>query len=495
MQAAARATPPLLTVLGSTPAAACQRRGRPRPAPGHPQHLRSACAGARRVPGHAAPGWPGARGHPARLPDRQVRWAAAAAGDRCQRPGPGLPAQVPRGAVRPVAAAAHGRVGRRTGAQAAAAAGRGRHPLRLRIRAHHRASAALAPEGTAGGAGETGSSTPDRGVEARLRAAMPPFAARAQAEFLAALPLDVVLQRLRGLPEDTVVFTPGYFADGDGRSFTPRESAEAMAAASSAPLHGPFHTFIGIGVLGGFVTPFELIGRKADEAANLLLDGASPASLHLPAVMPTVLHADWRQLQRWGIDEDKVPRDAVIMSRTPGFFESHRTEVGLGAAGHRAAGCADQRGRRHRAAARWHAAVRLALQGRRLAGPLGRGGGRQRQLVDQQLRSLRAQSCSCAACAPKIARQASRPAIRSRRRGGLRRRWAAAADRHRHRAGRRRLGDEHLAGHRQLLCGCDRGAVHALRRPGRGHLSSAWPSRCAHRRSGRRGRSRHAAIP
>ena len=177
----------------------------------------------------------------------------------------------------------------------------------------------------------TGSATLDRGFEARLRAAMPRFADRAQAVYLTALPYDEVLRRLHALPSDALVFTPGFYADGTGRAFTPRESAEAMAAASSAPVYGPFHTFLGTGVVGGFVTPFEDSGRKAGEIANQLLGGAAPGSLRLPAVMPAVLHVDWRQLQRWGIDERAVPRDAVIMFRTPGFFESHWLEVGLGA--------------------------------------------------------------------------------------------------------------------------------------------------------------------
>ena len=54
--------------------------------------------------------------------------------------------------------------------------------------------------------------------------------------------------------------------------------------------------------------------------------------------------------------------------------------------------------------------------------------------------------------------------------GRLCRRRPAAADRYRHRPGRRRLGDEQLAGHRQLLPRRHRGAVDALRWTGRGHL-------------------------
>ncbi len=60
-----------------------------------------------------------------------------------------------------------------------------------------------------------------------------------------------------------------------------------------------------------------------------------------------------------------------------------------------------------------------------------------------------------------------RPDFPARR---LRRRWPATADRHRHFAERRRLGDEQLAGHRQLLPWRLGSAVHALRRAGRGDL-------------------------
>lgn len=57
----------------------------------------------------------------------------------------------------------------------------------------------------------------------------------------------------------------------------------------------------------------------------------------------------------------------------------------------------------------------------------------------------------------------------------------------------RRLGHQQLAGHRQLLRRCGRGAVDALRQPGRGDLCRHGRSRrCARRRSARHGRcNRH----
>jgi hypothetical protein len=55
-------------------------------------------------------------------------------------------------------------------------------------------------------------------------------------EFLSGLPHAEVLKRLAALGDDAIVFTPGYFKDADGLTFTPRSAAEALAAVSTVPL-------------------------------------------------------------------------------------------------------------------------------------------------------------------------------------------------------------------------------------------------------------------
>ncbi|HAY27537.1 MAG TPA: GHKL domain-containing protein [Candidatus Accumulibacter sp.] len=169
----------------------------------------------------------------------------------------------------------------------------------------------------------TGSSTSDRRFEARLRAEAPRFRSRAAVEFLAGLPTDVLLQRLAELPRDSVVFTTGYFEDGDGREFTPRSSAEAMARVASAPIYGPFDTFIGTGVVGGRVPSFADMGRQSAEIVSALLAGVEPGALRLPPVMPNALAVDWRQVRRWRIDENMIPVAARVHFRDPTLLEEH----------------------------------------------------------------------------------------------------------------------------------------------------------------------------
>lgn len=173
----------------------------------------------------------------------------------------------------------------------------------------------------------TGASAPDREMEASLRALTGQFAGRVTIEFLAGLPTDEVLKRLGALDRNTVVFTPGYFQDGAGRNFAPREAARAMAAASTAPVYGPYNTFIGVGIVGGAMPSFEAMGREAGSIVNRLFAGAAPATLQLPQIMPTTLNVDWRQVRRWGISESEIPPGTVVHFKEPTFWEAYKTEA------------------------------------------------------------------------------------------------------------------------------------------------------------------------
>jgi len=178
----------------------------------------------------------------------------------------------------------------------------------------------------------TGASQRDRGWEARLRREVPVVAGSTQVEYLSGLPTPSVRKRLGELGADAVVFTPGYYQDGEGRLFNPRDSASLMAAAATAPVYGPLDTFIGTGVVGGRMPSFEDMGRQAGQVVNKLFAGAAAASLRLPEIAPMSLQVDWRQVRRWGIDEKGIPADAVRHFKEPTFWEAYRNEAIITAA-------------------------------------------------------------------------------------------------------------------------------------------------------------------
>jgi signal transduction histidine kinase len=170
----------------------------------------------------------------------------------------------------------------------------------------------------------TGKSKRDLDWDAQLRELVPRFEGRVKVEFLAGQPTASVLKRLSELDDSTVVFTAGYYHGADNIRMTPRESVVAMAQASAAPVYGPLSTFVGTGAVGGRVPSFEAIGRQAGEIASALLNGTAPAALRLPAVMPVELTIDWRQAQRWGINDAQIPADANVLFRAPTFWQAYR---------------------------------------------------------------------------------------------------------------------------------------------------------------------------
>jgi C4-dicarboxylate-specific signal transduction histidine kinase len=173
----------------------------------------------------------------------------------------------------------------------------------------------------------TGTSDSDRGWEAQIRAEVSKLHLPLQVEFLAGLPHEEVKRRLRELGNHDVVFTMGYFRDGAGRLFVPRDSAAQLAEVSAAPVYGPIGTFIGTGVVGGSMPSYVEMGRQAGNAINAVLAGTPPAMLRLPVRTPLDVQVDWNQVLRWRIPQDLVPVAATLHFKQPTFWEAYRTHV------------------------------------------------------------------------------------------------------------------------------------------------------------------------
>jgi C4-dicarboxylate-specific signal transduction histidine kinase len=75
------------------------------------------------------------------------------------------------------------------------------------------------------------------------------------------------------------------------------------------------------------MSSFEEIGRQAGQTVKAIFAGAAPATLRLPTSTPTNLHIDWRQAQRWRINENMIPAGTVVHFKEPTVWEAHRTDV------------------------------------------------------------------------------------------------------------------------------------------------------------------------
>ena len=71
------------------------------------------------------------------------------------------------------------------------------------------------------------------------------------------------------------------FMDGGGRPRVPREVAADIVKVSSAPVYAPIETFLGVGIVGGYMDTFESAGiAAADLVVEILLAGIPRLFLH-----------------------------------------------------------------------------------------------------------------------------------------------------------------------------------------------------------------------
>ncbi len=167
----------------------------------------------------------------------------------------------------------------------------------------------------------------DRGVESFVKAALRSYESRVTLEYLTDLDMPTLLDRLRHLPEHSIVFYTSLSVDARQQSFiNATQSVPMVAQAANAPVYGMADTFIGQGVVGGFVSSYAAQINTAVGMIRQILGGAKPADI--PVVMGTNAYMfDWRALQKWGLDEKKLPIGSTLYYRQPGVWELYKTRI------------------------------------------------------------------------------------------------------------------------------------------------------------------------
>ena len=90
--------------------------------------------------------------------------------------------------------------------------------------------------------------------------------------------------------------------------------------------------YLGSGIVGGRLLSIDDLSHDSVGAAIRLLNGASPGDIRIPPRPPGQAMFDWRELQRWGIPESRLPSGSVVRFRSPSVWRGYRGTI-LAAAG------------------------------------------------------------------------------------------------------------------------------------------------------------------
>ena len=176
----------------------------------------------------------------------------------------------------------------------------------------------------------TGGSLMDHHLQEFFRRDSSQFVGRATFEFWDGLTMPEALRRLAALPTDTVVLTSSVLRDGTGKWFTGRESIQMMSAVSKVPIYGIISPQIGHGLTGGYMPTIEDTGPLVAKIVLRLAAGEKLTSSSLPTEQVSRYLFDWRQLQRWSVPDDRLPKGSIVLFREPSLWDKYRWQIIVG---------------------------------------------------------------------------------------------------------------------------------------------------------------------
>jgi len=140
------------------------------------------------------------------------------------------------------------------------------------------------------------------------------------------------LLRTASLPDNSAILYIIFGTDGTGAAFADERLFAELHATANAPLFAGQSVYLGAGIVGGSLLSIDDLSRDTADVAVRLLNGESPGSVRVPPHVPGQPIFDWRELQRWGIAESRLPAGSVVRYRSPSLWQEYRYTI-LGATG------------------------------------------------------------------------------------------------------------------------------------------------------------------
>lgn len=140
------------------------------------------------------------------------------------------------------------------------------------------------------------------------------------------LSLQEIVRRCASLPDGSVILYLTFGTDAVGGAYADERVLADLHATATVPMFGIQTPFFGHGIVGGHLMSIADLGRMTAEASARLLNGNPPGSID-PRPTPQLSMFDWRELQRWGIAESRLPAGSVVNFRSPSLWEEYKIAV------------------------------------------------------------------------------------------------------------------------------------------------------------------------
>ena len=154
-----------------------------------------------------------------------------------------------------------------------------------------------------------------------------PLANRIKLSWTDELSFEALLKQASALPPHTAIFWELMIVDAAGVVHEGDAPLTRLHAVANAPIFSYDESFFGSGIVGGPLLLVADTSRQTAAVAIRILGGEKPGEIRTPPVEFASPVFDWREMQRWGISENKLPPGSEILFRNPTVWEQYRAYI------------------------------------------------------------------------------------------------------------------------------------------------------------------------
>ena len=159
-----------------------------------------------------------------------------------------------------------------------------------------------------------------------------PLANRIKLSWTDELSFEALLKQASALPPHTAIFWELMIVDAAGVVHEGAAPLTKLHAVANAPIFSYDESFFGSAIVGGPLLLPADSGRQAAAVAIRILGGEKPGEIRTPLVQFASPVFDWREMQRWGISESRLPPGSEILFRNPTAWDQYKWHIMLAAA-------------------------------------------------------------------------------------------------------------------------------------------------------------------
>ena len=173
----------------------------------------------------------------------------------------------------------------------------------------------------------SGTLSHDKALESLVRDDLRTYENKVSITYLTDLAPDELTAQIRSLPTDSLIlFVWQQVLDSQGRLLEVQDILQRVVRDAKVPIYGRSHAMIGRGIIGGYVWTQEGNAAELADITMRIVNGTSPRDIPIGKGPDTPMF-DWRQLQRWQVDEHRLPSGSTIRFRELTMWQQYKRRI------------------------------------------------------------------------------------------------------------------------------------------------------------------------